>query len=114
MVSSGIDNSFMAHLVMFGDQPRIPVTLMIDGKEYVIEGVQRRCYEKDRRILCIELLKRQSTRECPIIEFAARACLNDAFERLVRTGEPFATILHPDWRDPAFVWSLWPSSDWAE
>jgi hypothetical protein len=114
MVASEIDNNFMAHLVLFGDQPRIPVTLVVDGKELVIEGVQRRCYDKNKRLLCIELLKRESTRACPIIEFGARGCLSDAFSRLARTGEPFATILHPDWEDPAFVWSLWPNSDWAE
>jgi hypothetical protein len=111
---SEIDDSFMAHLVMLGDQPRIPVTLTVDGKEYVVEGVQKRCYEKDRRILCIELLKKSSTRDCPIIDFGARGCINDAFHRLVRTGEPFATILHPDWKEPAFVWNLWPSCEWAE
>lgn len=112
MVSTEIDDRFLAHLIILGSEPVIRVSYTFNSKDYVVEGVRRLCFEKDSGIICIPLLKPGSTRECPIMEFAVRECVRDAFHRLILTGESFATTLSREWvNEPATVWSLWPGEN---
>jgi hypothetical protein len=90
------------------DIKEFSITVTIDGIDYQVYGRVKMVIPKD--IHSIELLKPGSQPKSREKIDGVEDKIIQAVERLVKEGEPFATPLRREWREPHLVWQLMPGT----
>jgi hypothetical protein len=86
------------------DLADVSLKVPVDEKMYELFGERKSFVPKDIRY--INLLKPGSLPDQKEIADGIATEFLDAAAKLVKEGEPFATPLRKEWREPVLVWKL--------